>query len=221
VIDVVRGAFGVEEGMSEEEVGNRIQETAHGDLAAMSPFYRNLLSLKVDDTRFNSLNPEGRKFGTFEAVKNLLLSLSANKPLLIFLEDVHWMDKISEAFFTFFSHSIQDHPVMMLAAYRPEGEPEWAKGAHYRHIGIEPLSVKSSGHLVRNVLEGLPLEPALEAKVVGKTGGNPFFVEEMVRELLERGDVVQEGNRYVSCHPIEQLDIPASVQGILAARMDG
>ena len=66
----------------------------------------------------------------------------------------------------------------------------------------------------------LMLEPALQEKVVEKTGGNPFFVEETVRELLERGDVTQEGNRYVSRHPIEQLDIPASVQGILAARMD-
>ena len=90
---------------------------------------------------------------------------------------------------------------MMLTAYRPEAEPPWTKGAHYRQLGLETLSAKSSVTLVRNILGDLELEPRLEEKIVAKTGGNPFFVEEMVRELLERGDVVQEGNRYVSRQP--------------------
>ena len=109
---------------------------------------------------------------------------------------------------------------MMLAAYRPEAEPPWIKGAHYRQLGLEMLSTKSSVKLVRNILGDLELDPNLEEKIVTKTGGNPFFVEEMVRELLERGDVVQEGDRYVSRRPIDQLAIPNSVQGVLAARMD-
>jgi hypothetical protein len=96
VIDLVKAAFGIVEGMSEEEVGNLISEKAHNGLAPMVPFYRNLLSLKVDDGGFNALNPEGRKFGTFEAVKNLLLAMSERSPVVIFLEDIHWIDKISE-----------------------------------------------------------------------------------------------------------------------------
>jgi len=184
LIDIVKGAFGIEEGMSEEDVGKLIEERAVGDLENMIPFYRNLLSLKVDDAKFNALNPEGRKFGTFEAVKNLLLSLSKDRPLVVFLEDVHWIDKISEEFFVFFSHSIHGKRVLMLTAYRPEATPAWAKGPHYRHLGVETLSEKSSGHLVRNILGGLELDPELEKEIVGKTGGNPFFVEEMVRELL-------------------------------------
>ncbi|MCK5202606.1 MAG: AAA family ATPase, partial [Desulfobacterales bacterium] len=220
VIDMVREAFGIKEGMSEQEAGQRIEERTAAGLASMIPFYCNLLSLKTEDPKFNSLNPEGRKFGTFEAVKDLLVNLSEEKPLVVFLEDIHWMDKISEEFFNFFTHSIHGLPIMMLTAYRPEAEPPWTKGAHYRQLGLETLSAGSSVKLVRNILGDLELDPNLEEKIVVKTGGNPFFVEEMVRELLERGDVVQEGDRYVSRQPIDQLDIPSSVQGVLAARMD-
>lgn len=186
----------------------------------MIPFYLNLLSLKTDDPKFNSLNPEGRKFGTFEAVKNLLLNLSEERPLFVFIEDIHWIDKISEEFFNFFTHSIHGLPIMMQTAYRPEADPPWTKGAHYRQLGLQMLSTRSSVKLVRNILGDLKLDPNLEEKIVTKTGGNPFFVEEMVQELLERGDVVQKGDRYVSRQPIDQLDIPSSVQGVLTARMD-
>ncbi|MFQ5917027.1 MAG: adenylate/guanylate cyclase domain-containing protein, partial [Candidatus Binatia bacterium] len=220
VIDVVKAAFGIEEGMTEEEVGKRIEEKATEGLAPMVPFCRSLLSLKVDDPKFNALNPEGRKFGTFEAVKTLLLAMSEEKPLVVFLEDVHWMDKISEEFFTYFSRSFFDHPILMLAAYRPEGAPSWAQGAHYQRLGLETLSSKSSVRLVRNMVGGLALEPDLEQKIVQKTGGNPFFVEEIVGELMDRGDLVKAQDRYVSSRPINQLEIPNTVQGVLAARMD-
>jgi len=220
LIDIVRGAFGIEEGMGEEEAGKRIEESAVGDLESMIPFYRNLLSLKVDDSKFNSLSPEGRKNGTFEAVKNLLLSISKDRPLVVFVEDVHWIDQISEEFFLFFSHSVHGHKILILTAYRPEGAPRWAKGPHYRHLGLETLSEKSSGHLVRNVLGGLKLDPGLEKLIVVKTSGNPFFVEEMVRELLDRNELIKEGNRYIAKRSIDHLDIPGTVQGIIAARMD-
>jgi class 3 adenylate cyclase len=106
VIDVVSEAFGIQEGMSEQEAAQRIEEKAAKGLSSMIPFYLNLLSLKTEDQKFNSLNPEGRKFGTFEAVKDLLLNLSEKSPLVVFIEDIHWMDKISEEFFNFFTHSI-------------------------------------------------------------------------------------------------------------------
>jgi class 3 adenylate cyclase/tetratricopeptide (TPR) repeat protein len=220
IIDVVKAAFEIKEGMAEQEAEQRIVELASEGLAAMVPFYFNLLSLKTEDPKFNSLNPEGRKFGTFEAVKDLLLYLSEKRPLIVFIEDIHWIDKISEDFFNFFTHSIHGCPIMMLTAYRPEAEPPWTKGAHYRQLGLQTLSGKSSVRLVRNILGDRKLDPNLEEKIVVKTGGNPFFVEEIVRELLERGDVVQKGDRYVSQKPIDQLNIPSSVQGVLAARMD-
>jgi class 3 adenylate cyclase len=150
LVDLVKAVFGIEERMTEEEVGSRIEEKTAESLAAMVPFYRKLLYLKVDDPKFNALEPEGRKFGTFEAVKDLLLAMSDGKPLIIFLEDVHWIDKISEEFLTYFSRCFLGHPVLMLAAYRHEASPPWAQGAHYQRLGLDTLSSKSSITVVRS-----------------------------------------------------------------------
>ncbi len=220
VIDVVRATFGIEEGMTREQVGKRIATKANNELATMIPFYRNLLALEANDPKFSSLSPEGRKFGTFEAVKNLLFAVSEKIPLVVFLEDVHWMDKVSEEFFAYLSRSFLKNPILMIAAYRPEGAPSWARGAHYQRLGLETLSSNSSIQLVRNILNGLALETGVERKILEKTGGNPFFIEEIIRELVERGDLVKSGDRYVSDRPIDQVEIPNTVQGVLAARMD-
>ena len=220
VIDILKEAFGIEEGMTEDRIGKRIAEEVDQDLSEMIPFFRSLLSLKIEDAKFNALEPEGRKFGTFEAVKGLLISLSRRKPIVIFIDDVHWMDKVSEELFTYFARCIVDQPVFMLSAYRPEGSPTWAQGAHYQRLGIETLSSKSSVHLVRNMLNVAALEQELEEKIVQKTEGNPLFVEEIVRELLERGDIVKSGEQFVCTRPIEQCEIPNTIQGVLAARMD-
>lgn len=220
VIDIVKGAFGVEEARTEEELGKQIEEEATQDLAPMIPFYRSLLSLRVEDPMFKVLEPEGRKLGTFEAVKKLLIALSRQKPLVVFVDDVHWLDKMSEELLAYFSRCILDQPILLLAAYRPEAAPLWAQGTHYQRLGLETLSSKSSVRLVRNVLGGPALEPELEERIVEKTEGNPFFVEEIVRELLERGDLVKAGDRYLCRNPIDQCEIPNTIQGVLAARMD-
>jgi predicted ATPase/class 3 adenylate cyclase len=221
VIDLLRGIWGIEGEMAGEETSRRLEQATKGDLSAMTPFYRNLLSLKVDDPQFTMLNPEGRKFATFEAVKELFIHLSKEKPLLVFLDDVQWMDKTSEDLFTFFSRSIPGQKILMLSAYRPEGSPAWTKGAtHYQRLFLEALGSRSSVRLVRNILDGLPMEPALEQRIIEKTGGNPFFIEEIVRELLDREDIKTSGDIYRPTRPIDQLRIPDTVQGVLAARMD-
>ncbi len=219
-IEVVRGSFGIEEGMTEDEVGSLILEKAANGLRSMIPFFRNLLSLRVDDPVFQTLDPEARKFGTFEAIKNLLLALATERPVILFLEDVHWIDKLSEDLFTYFSRCMFGHPVLMLAAYRPEGSPAWASGPHYERLGLETLGFDTSVRLVRNIVGGVPLDSDLERRIVDRTGGNPFFVEEVVRELIERKELVLSGNRYAPIGSVDDLVIPNTIQGVLAARMD-
>jgi hypothetical protein len=108
----------------------------------------------------------------------------------------------------------------MIANYRPEGAPAWAQWAHYQRLGLETLSSSSSIRLMRNILGGVALNPDLERKLIERASGNPFFVEETVRELLDRGDLVKKGDTYVSVEPIDKLEVPRTIQGVLAARMD-
>jgi tetratricopeptide (TPR) repeat protein len=130
------------------------------------------------------------------------------------------MDKISEELFTYFSRSFVKSPILMVATCRPEGAPTWAHGAHYQRLGLETLSSKSSIRLMRNILGGVPLQPDLEKKLTERASGNPFFVEETIRELLDRGELVKKGEAYVSVEPIDKLEVPRTIQGVLAARMD-
>lgn len=220
VIDLVRSVFGVQEGMTEEEVGTEIEEKTPTNLGTMISFYRSLLSLTVDDPKFRALDPEGRKFGTFEAVKDLLFELSKEKPLVVFLEDIHWMDKLSEEFFSYFSRCLLDHRILLLAAFRPEGKSRWERGPNYQRVVLETLSSKFSTQLLRNILTGLTLDPVNEQTIVARTGGNPFFVEETVRALVDRGDLTLVRDSYALSRPLDRFEIPDTVQGILAARMD-
>ena len=122
--------------------------------------------------------------------------------------------------FTYVSRCIQGHGILMITTYRPEVSPPWAQGALYQRLGLETLPTDASLRLVSNLLGGLPLEPALEQKIVEKTGGNPFFMEEIVRSLLDRRDLVRAGDRYVFTRPLDEFTVPDTVQGVLAARMD-
>lgn len=218
--EIVRRSFSISRDASEEEAKRIISRVAKDDLAPMVPFYYNLLSLKVDDPDFAMIQPDGRKFGTFEAIKKLLFMLSTNSPLVIFVEDMHWIDKVSEEFFAYFVRHSHGHRILIIANSRPEYKSPWSQVHQYKKIILPTLSPNSSAKIARNILGGLLLEPSLEEKIVEKTGGNPFFIEEMVREFIDRGDIIKDGNLFITKRSIDELAIPSTVQGILAAKMD-
>ena len=220
LMDIVKGGFGINEDLKDRQIEVHIRKEATGKLESMIPFYLNLLSIRVDDPKFQSLSPEGRKYGTFEAIKELIFTLCERSPLIIFLEDIHWIDKISEEFFSYLSRSFVNRPVLLLSAYRPEVAPHWSQGTRYKKLELQTLNSDLSIRLLRNILGGMKLEPGLEEAIFSKTGGNPFFVEEIVRELLERGDIIRKDDHYVCKRSIDHLSIPTTVKGVLAARID-
>jgi class 3 adenylate cyclase/tetratricopeptide (TPR) repeat protein len=220
LIDITKAGFGIRENITDKQMENRIREKAIDELESMIPYYLNLLSIETEDPDFKSLSPEGRKFGTFEALKRLLFFLSMRSTVIIFLEDIHWIDKISEEFFSYLSRSFADHPILLLSAYRPEIIPQWSHGRNYTRLELQTLDSLLSIRLLRNILGGLELEKDLEEAIISKTGGNPFFVEEIISELLDRGDLVKKGDQYVCRKTIDHLSIPTTVKGVLAARID-
>jgi len=220
LIDVTKAGFGIRENMTDKQIEDQIREKAKDSLETMIPFYLNLLSIDVDDQKFQALSPEGRKYGTFEAIKNLLFYICEHTTVIIFLEDIHWIDKNSEEFFSYLARSFSDRPILLLSAYRPEIVPNWSHGINYKRLELQTLDAELSVRLLRNILGGMELEQDLEEAIVSKTGGNPFFVEEIVRELLDRGDIIKKDDHYVTKQSIDHLSIPATVKGVLAARID-
>jgi len=121
---------------------------------------------------------------------------------------------------SYLSRSFVNRPVLLLTAYRPEVAPLWSQGPHYKRLELQTLNSDLSIRLLRNILGGMKLEPGLEEAIFSKTGGNPFFVEEIVRELLEREDIIKKDDHYVCKQSIDHLSIPTTVKGVLAARID-
>src|SRR5262249_41460024 len=134
-------------------------------------------------------------------------------------EDVQWLDAESQAILEVLIDAIADAPVLLVLTYRDEFTHEWADRPHYAQIDIQPLQPSSTEELLENLLGPDASLAPLKAALAAKTGGNPFFLEESVRSLIESGAIVGE-ETYRIHKPVTELEIAPSVQAVLAARID-
>ena len=179
-----------------------------------------LLDALPDEDGFRSLEPPQRRQRTLDAVKRLLLRESRVQPLILIFEDLHWIDGETQALLDGLVESLPTAAVLLLVNYRPEYGHGWAGKTYYRQLRIDPLPPESAEELLSALVgDGADLEP-LKRLLVERTEGNPLFLEESVRTLVETGALAGERGAYRLSRPIEHLQIPASVQAILAARID-
>ncbi len=165
-----------------------------------------------------TLDPPQRRQRTLDAVKRLLLRESQVQPLVLVIEDLHWIDSETQALLDSLVDSLGSMRVLLLVNYRPEYEHRWGKKTYYTHLRLENLPPESASELLDTVLGDAPgLEPL---KQMLRRRGNPFFLEETVRTLVETRVLEGERGAYRLARPVHSLQIPATVQAILAARVD-
>jgi len=137
----------------------------------------------------------------------------------VIFEDLHWIDEQTQALLDLLADSIANARVLLLVNYRPEYRHVWGNKSHYVQIGLKPLARESAEVLLAALLEDpIELQP-LKRLIIERTGGNPFFIEEMVHTLFDEGALVRNGVVKVA-RSLSQLRLPQTVQGILAARID-
>ena len=136
------------------------------------------------------------------------------------IEDLHWMDEGSEAFLGEVVAAVEGTPTLAVLNFRPEYEAEWMDSAVYRRTPLLPLGPDSTRELLSDLAGGDPSLDGLADLVHERTGGNPFFIEEVVRELVEAGNLEGDRGSYRLTKPVEDTRVPATVQAILAARID-
>ena len=178
------------------------------------------------------MDPQIRRRRTFEALKSLFLRESLNQPLILIFEDLHWIDSETQGFLDVLSESVASARILLLVNYRPEYRQEWGQKTYYTQLRLAPFGKAKrknflSAPLAAGATEkeeatgraGRPSKP--QAVDPGKDQGTPFFMEEIVQELMEQGVLVREdvGTRHVCSLPTD-LHIPTTVQGVLAARID-
>jgi len=223
ILDILRSYFEIKEDDREWIIKKKIiEKTAELDTAlegSVAPF-QELLSLKVDDEGYLRLEPQERKERTFEAIRDLLVRESENKTLVVVIEDLHWIDKTSEALLDYLIDWLANTQILLVLLFRPEYTHQWGSKSYYNRIGLDQLTSESSAELVQAILEGAEVEPELKELILSRAAGNPLFMEEFTHTLLENGSVELRGNRYVLSGGPSDIRVPDTIQGIIAARMD-
>ena len=156
-----------------------------------------LLDLPTDDAAWAALDPAQRRRQTLDALKRLLLRESQEQPLLLVFEDLHWIDAETQALLDSLVDSLPTARILLLVNYRPEYEHGWHRKTYYQPLRLDPLTAASADELLDALLgsgAGGPPGPleALKRLLIERTEGNPFFLEESVRTLVETGALVGE-----------------------------
>ena len=184
------------------------------------PAFLALLDVPLDDDLWARLDPIERRGRTLEGLQRLLLFESRVQPLLVVVEDLHWIDSDSQAVLDTLVENLPSARLMLLVSYRPEYQHGWAGGMYYTRIGVEPLARASAEGLLGTLLGADPTLVELKRLLIERTEGNPFFLEESIRTLVETSALAGERGRYRLVESVSAIQVPASVHAVLAARID-
>jgi class 3 adenylate cyclase/tetratricopeptide (TPR) repeat protein len=184
------------------------------------PALLSLLDVLPEDSPFLALDPPQRRRHTLDALKRLLLRESQAQPVLLVFEDLHWIDSETQALLDSVVESLPTARLLLLVNYRPEYQHGWGSKTYYTQLRLDPLPSASAEEFLAALLGDdpslVPLKPLLSAR----TEGNPFFLEESVRTLIETGVLVGTPGAYCLAQALPAIQVPATVQAVLAARID-
>jgi class 3 adenylate cyclase/tetratricopeptide (TPR) repeat protein len=180
-----------------------------------------LLDIPFEDKAWARLDAAQRRQQTLDGIKRLLLRESQAQPLIVVFEDLHWIDPETQALLDSLVESLAGARLLLLVNYRPEYEHAWGSKTYYRLLRIDPLPVVSAEELLEALLGKDTSLRALKDVLITRTEGNPFFLEESVRTLVETKILAGERGAYrLTKMPERALQIPATARALLAARID-
>jgi class 3 adenylate cyclase len=217
VARLLRSAIGVR-GLDTLAARERVRSRLPGADPEDVLLFDDLLGIADPDVKLPKIDPDARR-RRLTALINAA-SLGRHTPAVYVVEDAHWIDEVSESMLTEFFTVIPQTPSLVLITYRPEYQGALSQVASAQTIALAPLSDSESAVLVAELLGSDPSVGGVATRIAEKAAGNPFFAEEMVRDLAERG--VLRGNRsaYQSTADAAEVSVPATLQATIAARID-
>jgi len=236
LIDLLRSLIGAPAAAGEVETREallKLTQDLFGDaLLDVYPYLGHLLSLQLEGDaldRVRLLDPQALQSQYLSALRQLFRALASRRPLVLVFDDIHWADPSSVDLLIKLLPLASEAPTLFCFVTRPDRDaPGWkliaaareAMGASLTEITLNPLSDADSRQLVSNLLEIESLPDGVRSIILQKAEGNPFFVEEVIRMLIDRGAIVKRGEGWVAEKEIENVDIPDNLQGLLLARID-
>jgi DNA-binding NtrC family response regulator/tetratricopeptide (TPR) repeat protein len=223
VIEMLRRTCRIEDADTPVVMGTKLEDHLRRlDERLMSavPFLRALLGLDPGDPAVKAMDPKLRRAEIFNATRQMLARAAEIQPHVMVLEDAHWMDAASEEWTARLAESLAAQRVLLIVTYRPGYTPAFGDHTFHTRLALTTLSTADSVRMTRDLLGSDQLPAELEALIVSKAEGNPFFVEELVRSVEELGAVRREGPRLVVSRPLDAALVPDTVQDIVTARID-
>ena len=221
VIELLRAALGIVPADDAAATRARLAEALTAEEAArfLSPVLA-LLDLPVDDARWASFDAGQRRRRTLDAAKYLVTRRAREAPLCVAIEDAHWIDDETEAVLDALVESAPLSRLLILVSYRPEWHHGWASKTYYSQVRVNPLPAAGASALLDALLGRAPELAAVRQLLIERTEGNPFFLEESVRNLVEHRVLAGERGAYRPDKTPSVAHIPESVHAALAARID-
>jgi len=186
----------------------------------VAPLFAHLLSLPADRYPPLGLTAQKQKERMLQALVAQVEGLSRSRPLLMVLEDAHWVDPTTQELFDLLVARMSDLPVLLLVSFRPEYVPRWSGQPHVSELSLSRLNRRQGAQMVQKVTGGKALPAEMLDQIVAKTEGVPLFVEELTKTMLESGLLIDRGDRYDLSGPLPPLAIPSTLHDSLMARLD-
>src|SRR5437899_1675199 len=222
VIDLLRNYFRI---ASEDDERTRREKVAgkvtilDRSLEDTLPYLFSLLGIVEGDDPLAQMDGQIKKRRTLEAIKRIVLRKSLNQPLMVIFEDLHWIDEQTQELLNLLADSIGTAKILLLVNYRPEYSHQWTNKTYYTQLRLDPLGKESADEMLSALLgDGKDLIP-LKRLIIERTEGTPFFMEEIVQALFEDG-VLQRNGTVKLARSMNAVKVPATVQAVLASRID-
>jgi class 3 adenylate cyclase/tetratricopeptide (TPR) repeat protein len=221
--DLLKAYFQIDD----RDDARRVREKLTGKLLTLDaslgqtlPAFLTLLDIPLDDAQWQALDPLQRRQRTLDAIKRLLLRESQVQPLLLIFENLHWIDAETQGLLDSLVESLPAARILLLVNYRPEYQHGWGHKTYYTQLRLDPLPPEGAHELLDTLLgSDAGLQP-LKQRLISQTEGNPFFLEESVRTLVETQVLAGERGAYRLAQALPSIQVPATVQAVLAARID-
>jgi len=223
LVDLLRAYFKITDGDHHRDIQAKVTGAVLTLDRALEPTLVPMLALldvPTQDAQWATLDPPRRLQCTLDAVKHLLLRESQAQPLLVVFEDLHWIDAETQALLDGLVDSLPAARLFLLVNYRPEYSHGWGSKTYYTRLRLDALLAETASNLLDALVgHDISVNP-LKSLLAIRAGGNPLFLEESVRSLVENGVLAGERGAYRLTRAVEAIQVPSTVQAILAARID-
>jgi DNA-binding NtrC family response regulator/tetratricopeptide (TPR) repeat protein len=222
LIDLLKHACDIDDGDTEQVIGEKIDHAA-ARLGAGRPaagFLRAMLSVDPGDQAVANMDPKLRRAGMFETTRQFLLGFAGARPLVILLEDMHWMDEATTEFLALLAQGVESSRILLCVTHRTGWGLTFDEGVFHSRLTMSRLSPAETTAVASELLGVRVLSPELQRLLDAKTDGNPFFVEEVVRSLDESGMLERRDDTISLARPTETIDVPDTVQDVILARLE-